>query len=205
MVVVTVAGFGTLTWVAFLVLGVRARRRSWLAWSGVYAALLAAFCVLESMSDPNGTNLAAGLALIPGIFAWIGGTVHVSLIAGGAARRIEDRQRHTEIVPVAAAARARIKDRARGRELAAKDPVLAREMGVGRPDVPGSEDHGLIDVNHAGRDALRTLPGVTPEVAARIMELRQSMGPFSSAEDLCVTVNLSPLLTDDLREHAVFL
>ena len=76
---------------------------------------------------------------------------------------------------------------------------------MGRPDVPGADDYGLVDVNHAAPGALCQLPGITPRIAARIEQGRQSALSFISADDLCVTLDLPPDLTDDLREHAIFL
>jgi hypothetical protein len=199
------AGAGFLTWAVFLILGRRAQRRAWLVWSAVYGALIVAFCALEAASGSSVTDLAATIAPIPWALAWFGGTVHVAVIRRDAVRRIQQVPRVGDGTPVLVAARERIKEREKGRRLAAKDPVLAREVGVGRPDLPGAEDYGLIDVNHAAPNALCKLPGITPQVAERIEQTRQSVGLFTSAEDLCVTLDLPANLTDDLREHAVFL
>jgi DNA uptake protein ComE-like DNA-binding protein len=49
------------------------------------------------------------------------------------------------------------------------------------------------------------LPGITPEIARRIAETRESVGFFKSAEDLGISLDLSPSLVDDIREYAVFL
>jgi hypothetical protein len=202
LIVMAAAGAGFLTWAVFLSLGRNAQRRAWLVWSAVYAALIVAFCVLEAASNSSGTDLAASIAPIPWAIAWFGGTVHVAVIRRDAVRRIQQVRRGA---PVLVAARERIEEREKGRRLAVKDPVLAREVGVGRPDLPGTEDYGLIDVNHAAQSALCQLPGITPQIAERIEQTRQSVGLFTSAEDLCVTLDLPPNLTDDLREHAVFL
>lgn len=200
-----IVGFGFFTWVVFLNLGRSAQRRGWLVWSAVYAALMVAFCVLEAVSGSSMTDLAADLAPIPFALAWLGGVVHLSVISKDAARRILQVRRVSDGTPVLVAARERIKEREKGRRLAVKDPVLAREVGVGRPDLPGTQDFGLVDVNHASPEALCGLPGITPQIAERIEQTRQDVGLFTSAEDLCATLDLPPNLTDDLREHAVFL
>lgn len=200
-----VVGAGFFTWAVFLNLGRNAQRRAWFVWSAVYAALMVAFCVLEAVSGSSLTDLAADLAPIPFAIAWFGGIVHLSVVSKDATRRIQQVRRVPDGTPVLVAARERIKKRKKGRRLAAKDPVLAREVGVGRPDLPGTQDFGLVDVNHASPEALCTLPGITPQIAERIEEARQSIGLFTSAEDLCATLDLPPNLTDDLREHAVFL
>ena len=199
------AGVGFFTWAVFLTLGRSAQRRAWLVWSAVYAALMVAFCALEAASGSSVTDLAASIAPIPFAFAWFGGIVHLAVISKDATRRIQQVRRLSDGTPVLIAARERIKEREEGRRLAAKDPVLAREVGVGRPDLPGTQDFGLVDVNHAAPGALCKLPGITPQIAEYIEQTRQSVGHFTSAEDLCVTLNLPPDLIDNLREHAVFL
>lgn len=195
---VVVLGLGFTVWGAFVYIGIRARRRSWLAWAAVYAALAAAAMVLDNLAHPSDTETSiGGLAIL---VSWIGGSVHAAAIRKDAARRIASPP-DTRIE----SARTRISRRAEGRRLAERDPLLAREAGVGRPDLPGADDFGLVDVNHAPASALCLLPGITPEIAALIEQTRNDVGNFTSAEDLCLTLNLPPALTGDLKEHAIFL
>lgn len=191
-------GFGFTTWAAFLYLGIRARRRSWLSWAALYGALLVVSGVLDGAAHPNSTG--SSLAAIALLIAWFGGTAHAAAVRREAARQI----RPSDDARLEAA-RQRIERRAEGQRLAARDPRLAREAGVGRPDLPGADHFGLIDVNHAPQDALCRLPGITPEVARRIEETRGGVGFFKSAEDLGISLDLSPNLVDDIREFAVFL
>jgi DNA uptake protein ComE-like DNA-binding protein len=188
-------GFGFTTWAAFLRIGIRAQRRSWLAWAAVYGALLVLWIAMAAPTNSTANSIAVVIALIP----WIGGTVHAAAIKGNAARRIRP-----SAGPRLEAARQKIERRTEGKRLAAKDPRLAKEVGVGRPDLPGAEDYGLVDVNHASREALCRLPEITPEIAGRIAETRES-GLFESVEDLGIRVDLSPSIVDDIREYVVFL
>ena len=148
---------------------------------------------------PNNST-ATDIGAVAALIAWIGGTAHAAAIRGNAARRIRPSD-GTQLE----AARQRIERRAEGRRLAARDPCLAREVGVARPDLPGADDFGLVDVNHMSQEALRRLLGITPEIARRIAETRESVGYFKSAEDLGISLDLSPSLVDDIREYAVFL
>ena len=200
-----IAGGGFLTWAVFLILGRNAQRRAWLVWSAVYAVLMVVYLVLEAASGSSTTDLAVSIAPIPFVFTWFGGAMHLAIVHRDATRRIQQVRRVSDGTPLLIAARERIKEREEGRRLAAKDPVLAREVGVGRPDLPGTRDFGLVDVNHATPAALCKLPGITPQLAEYIEQMRQSVGLFTSAEDLSATLDLPPNLTDDLREHAVFL
>ncbi len=191
-------GLGFTTWAGFLYIGVRARRRAWLAWSAVYAALMVVAVALNAPPHPSST--ASGVATAALLGAWVGGTTHAAIVRQKAAR-----MRRPDGAAGLEGARHRIEQRAEGRRLAARDPRLAREAGVGRPDLPGSDHYGLVDVNHAPREALGRLPGITPETAQRIVDTRESVGFFRSAEDLGVTLDLPPQLTDEIQEYAVFL
>lgn len=96
--------------------------------------------------------------------------------------------------------------RQRARQLAVTDPAMARELRIGRPDLPRQyNDGGLVDVNHAPVTALIMLPGVTEELARRIDEVRGESGGFMSAEELSTLAGLPPALTADLAEYGIFL
>lgn len=96
--------------------------------------------------------------------------------------------------------------REKARELAAADPGLARELRIGRPDLPRQyNDGGLIDVNHAPAEALTLLPGITPELAEKIERVRAETGGFMSAEELSAITGLPPSLTSDVADYAVFI
>ncbi len=99
----------------------------------------------------------------------------------------------------------RIQRRTQGRHLLATQPALAREIGLGRPDVPGADDYGLVDVNHTSADALTRLPGVTKEPAQRIVTERGQCGGFSSVEDLGMLIDLPPAEVDKMRDIAIFI
>ncbi|POM24204.1 Helix-hairpin-helix motif protein [Actinomadura rubteroloni] len=96
--------------------------------------------------------------------------------------------------------------RDKARELAASDPRLARELRIGRPDLPRQyKDGGLIDVNHAPAEVLTLLPGVTAELAERIARVRAETGGFMSAEEMAAVVALPPAITEDVAEYGLFL
>lgn len=189
---------GLTTWAAFLYIGIRAKRSRWLAWAAVYLAGVIVWLVLDSPDHPGSTaqGIAAGVALA----TWIGGGVHALVISNDAVRRIQGSQD-----PALEAAETRIERRAEGRHLLASKPALAREVGVGRPDIPGADDYGLVDVNHCPATALTRLPGISNDLAARIVHEREQAGGFSSVEDLGVLLDLPPATIDGLRDTAVFL
>ncbi len=189
---------GFTTWAAFLYIGIRARRPRWLAWAAVYLAAIAGWLVLDAPDHPSST--AMGVAAALALAAWIGGGIHALVISNDAVRRIQG-----SADPALEAAETRIERRAAGRHLLASKPALAREAGVGRPDIPGADDYGLVDVNHCPADALTRLPGIGNDLAGRIVRQREQAGGFSSVEDLGVLLDLPPATVDGLRDTAVFL
>lgn len=105
-----------------------------------------------------------------------------------------------------AAAKMRRDLRKAARELAEQDHILARELCIGRPDLPREyDDGGLIDVNHVPAHVLTTLSGVTPEIAERIVSTRDHVDRFSSAEELMTTTDLHPDLLSEIKEYTIFL
>jgi competence protein ComEA len=55
-----------------------------------------------------------------------------------------------------------------------------------------------VDVNRAGLEELKTLPGIGPTLAARILEVRQQK-PFASVEDLRKVRGIGPKILEGLR------
>ncbi|MFG1999805.1 ComEA family DNA-binding protein [Spirillospora sp. NPDC048911] len=96
--------------------------------------------------------------------------------------------------------------RDKARKLAADDPGLARELRIGRPDLPREyNDGGLVDVNHAPAEVLALLPGITPQLAVQIERVRAEAGGFVSAEELSALAGLPPALTAGVADYAVFI
>jgi DNA uptake protein ComE-like DNA-binding protein len=105
--------------------------------------------------------------------------------------------------PAVMAAEQRIREREEGRQLARKNPQLARELGVGRPDRPGARSYGVVDVNSASATAIAQIAG--PPVARQIVSARGQVGGFSSLEDMGVALDLPPDVIERMRDYAIFL
>jgi Helix-hairpin-helix motif len=176
----------------------RARRRSWyavgLAWGLVAFVGLAINIPAAEDSDADGFSSLLMMT------AWVGGFVNALVIRGEYVRRASGAQRDPVML-----ARRRVKERRRAQELAREEPMVARELGVGRPDVAGAEWMGVVDVNHAAAEAIAEVTGVDGAVAERIVTARGEVRGFSSAEDLGHALDLDPAVVDALRERGVFL
>ncbi|MGM0365255.1 MAG: helix-hairpin-helix domain-containing protein [Actinomycetota bacterium] len=51
-------------------------------------------------------------------------------------------------------------------------------------DTEEAAGSGLVNINSAGQQVLETLPGIGPATAKKIIEYRQSRGPFINIEDI---------------------
>jgi hypothetical protein len=96
--------------------------------------------------------------------------------------------------------------REQARRTAQADPMLARRLGIGRPDLPRQfDDGGLVDLNHAPPWVLVTLPGVTERSARQIQDRVERSGPFGSLGEVMLVVEISPTFEHHLREYCVFI
>lgn len=77
-----------------------------------------------------------------------------------------------------------------------------RESGADS-DAPASTGAAnLIDVNTASADELELLTGIGTVLAERIIERRESAGPFTSLDELTEVNGISERMVDDLRDDA---
>jgi DNA-binding SARP family transcriptional activator len=78
--------------------------------------------------------------------------------------------------------------REQARQFALFAPDRAREVGIGRPDLPlrAVDDGGLIDLNHLGGYELATATGLPVTQALEIVADREAKGPFARPEELVV-------------------
>jgi DNA uptake protein ComE-like DNA-binding protein len=188
--------FGLTTWAAFLYAGSRTKRRDLKQAAGIYAAALIIAVVMTSVGEGGGLGSAGGAVLV---LLWIAGMVHAALI-----RRTVSRQLALEDNSAVRRAQKELDRREYGRQLLSTNPSLARQLGVGRPDVAGSDSYGLIDVNHAGAAGLMMLPGLTQGHVQKLIQYRNDGGYFVSVEDLVMYLDLPQTTIGPLRDTAIF-
>lgn len=114
-------------------------------------------------------------------------------------------QMHSPLLSASEQAQARLRERQWARQLARQNPVLAREMGLGRPDLADGADVGLIDVNNAPAAVLAKLPDIDDALAGQIITTRSQIRGFSSVEELGVALDLPGDVVEDLRDRIIFL
>jgi hypothetical protein len=183
-----------------------AKRRSWrlgVAAAAYAAGMVAWLTIANSYEDPVPGLLAA--IMVVGLFgSWIGGTIHSLLIRATVFETRPVLRTPNELALEQARYRRQLRQEAR--ELVRRDPALAKELRVGRPDLPRQyDDGGLIDFNHAPARVIGTVPGMTPDLVDRVLSARRDSGLFTSAEELSVTLDLPVDLNDELGEYSVYL
>lgn len=186
---------GFVTPVTFLWAAQRVRSRHYIVATLVYTVLVVLGFVVPD-EDVSFVFLTV---------AWLGGTVH-ALAVRSSVFRAQSPTEETTMDTAVDAARDRRELRRKAREIATDDPGLARELGIGRPDVPRDfDDGGLIDINSVPAEVLLQLRGMTAELAAHVVQVREIRGPYSSVEELSVFADLPPGLSDQLADRLLFL
>ena len=204
---------GFLSFVPFLAYAViNRRKRDW----AVFAAYLAATTAMIVAIGAVNSNSGAGGAVGGFIIALAGcAAVHTAVLfrpghpvetaeptAAGPGAPASSQRRNRAAV---AEAKSRIERRKDARHLVSSDPALARDLKIGRPDLPRDyDDGGLIDVNHVPGAVLAAQLGLTPTEVTDVMDARERLGRFSSAEELCAYTQLSPDRVDELRDLMLF-
>ncbi|MDF3291561.1 DUF4236 domain-containing protein [Streptomyces silvisoli] len=210
---IVVLSAGLFTAIPFAHAAARLQRRDVRLRAGIYAVAAATLGVLTSVTPQDRQGHAVGsvshaLSLIVGAGA-------IALMAVGCfqlttlRREVYGLGAVRPVHPAAAdpvvagrlAARAR---RSEARSLAQSDPVLAQDLHIGRPDLPGEyDDGGLIDLNSAPVDAIAAACSIELRVAARIVAVRQNLGSFNSLDEVFAFAEVEEGAAARIREYAL--
>ena len=94
--------------------------------------------------------------------------------------------------------------RARARELVARDPLLADELHIGRPDLGRTfDDGGLVDINHATAKAMASAFDGKVADAKEIVARREERGGSANVDEMLVLVDLPVAAWDRIRDRSV--
>jgi hypothetical protein len=113
----------------------------------------------------------------------------------------------TDADPAVARALERRTKRHEARSLTEKDRGLARELGIGRPDLGrGYDDGGLVDLNSAPAELIAQVCDMDLQDAHRIVDARDLRGGrFFSMGEVFLDVALPLAAEEELRERGVTL
>ncbi|MFD4193546.1 hypothetical protein [Amycolatopsis thermoflava] len=197
---VTILSLGLLAWVPFVHAAVRLRRPRIHLWAVLYFALMVFVLVVlppytETPTPAEDTRANIGVAVI--------------LAVAGVASVQQFFLRRTRAAPppaedpAVARVRAARERRRQARELAANDPAMARELRIGRPDLPRDyDDGGLVDLNAAPASAIALTCAVDPAVAQQIVDARAG-ARFSAVDDVFALTELPLDTWDAIRERGI--
>lgn len=200
-----VLSFGMLSGVPFAHAATRLRgsaaRLCWI-WAALYTAIVVLAVVITPRQPTTPVPVAeqptpyGGLLILATIIVALVHVTYVRRQVWSAARPPD------EAVGVVLAARRR---RDEARRILARDPSMARELRIGRPDLPGTfDDGGLVDLNSAPPLVIADACGIDPAIAVRIVEARRIGGvPFAAVDDVFSAVEVPVDLWDRIRERAV--
>ena len=209
---VPVWSLGVLSFVPFFRRAIGTRRaRDWgvvLVYFAVTIVEMVLVAVAGDPSKPGGSNhalgdISGGLVLllmgVGGVHAWV---AYRGPAEFAAVEYASPRDANRSIV---AAATEAAKRRVEGRRIVQENPVLARDLRIGRPDLPRAfDDGGLIDVNHASTALLVQALGWTSDEAAKVIEARERAGGFQSAAELTAYAEIDPRRVDGVADLLVF-
>jgi len=182
----------------------RHQKRDW-AICAAYLAAVVAVCVALSVVQRG--NAAVG-GLVIGLIGFA--TVHAAIAFRPPQGQLAQAQSsqpspHFDNRHAVADARNRIELRQHARELAGRDPVLARELRIGRPDLPRQyDDGGLIDVNNVPGAVLAAHLGLDEREVTALIATRVSLGKLTSADELVNYAELAPDRVDAIRDLLLF-
>jgi DNA uptake protein ComE-like DNA-binding protein len=102
-------------------------------------------------------------------------------------------------------ARTELERRREARQILTTDPELARQLCIGRPDLPRRyKDGGLVDANHAPATVLAALPGISAALADQVVTSRDIVGGFRDLSDMSITLGITPQTLDEAAAFLVF-
>lgn len=191
---------GFLSFVPFLVnAAIQRRRPDWAVFAAYLAATIGMILAIN-LHAPNGAVGGYVIALA-GCAA-----IHTAILfrpgKEAAPRPIGPRQRNRAAL---AHARGRAELRKDARHLVKDNPDMARDLRIGRPDLPREyDDGGLVDVNHVPGTVLSGSLGLTPAEVSDVLAAREKLGRFGSPEEVCAYTSLSPDRVDELRDLMIF-
>ena len=212
---VPLATLGLLTFLPFLHAAIRLRR-AWVWLTTVTFALVSAGAFYIS-GQPDGTVPGAidAVFVVAVLGTMVVGTTMLARLRhevyGLVAPQRTTSSPGTVVTPGAAPAadpaiqqilQARAK-RDQARNLAAADPLMARELRIGRPDLPGDyDDGGLVDIVGAPDNVIAQVLELTLEQTAGIVAVRDTA---ITVEDLFSLTDLPVSTWDRVRDRAVII
>ena len=201
---VPIWSFALLSFAPFLAFAViQRRKRDWAVFAGYLLATVALVATGVSV-NPNGDAAAAALGAFSIALAGCAAVHACILFRPGRARPASAaaRRRNQEAVQEA---RVRMERRSDARRVVQTNLALARELRIGRPDLPRQyDDGGLVDINRVPGYVLAAALGLTQQEVTNVIAARDKLGEFSTADELRDHAELPPCRVDELCDLMIF-
>jgi Protein of unknown function (DUF2510) len=92
------------------------------------------------------------------------------------------------------------------RKLAIKDPMMARDLGIGRPESKaGYDDGGLLELNVATAEQLSAACGLPLDLAEAVVASRVALGRFLDVEDAIVFGEIGEDYAPMVRDRGIII
>jgi hypothetical protein len=209
--IVPLASMGFLALVPVITIAAKAKSpRTWLVAGGLSAAWLTGFATIGSAED--GTTSDVGGFLFFGTFiacivfalvmgpkvSWPGKVVYAPVSMPPPPMPFDPN------AAAVAGVQAGRQKRHEARELLRRDPSMARDLRIGRPDLERQyDDGGLVDVNSAPAEAMSRWLGLSPAESAQVVTAREQLGRFQHPDDLLTLAELDPATYDRVSDRIV--
>jgi hypothetical protein len=201
---------GLLSFVPPIVIAAKLKQsQAWWVAGGLTVAWFLGFALVGS--QPEGAdNFWSTCGVLFYLAAWIGGVVYglvmgpkVNWSPAPSPMVAPSYDPNQAAIAVIQAGRRR---REEARELARRDPQMARDLRVGRPDLARQyDDGGLVDVNNAPEATLTGWLGLSAAQSAQVVAARQQLNRFEHVEDLVNLAGLDPSTYDQVKERIILL
>ncbi|WP_202918975.1 hypothetical protein [Saccharothrix deserti] len=213
--VVVIASAGIFAAVPFAHAAHRLRRPSLWWWTALYAAVTVALLFImpssQGESAASTTDVRSTIGGIGAIAIMVAACIQLSGIRRevyGLPQPVRPPSQPPQpwaADPAVAAALVLRAKREEARTLVARDPALARDLRIGRPDLPRQYDDGdLVDINTAPPSVIAQCCGLDDRAADQIERAHQQHPvPFQSVDELLVFAELDVSAWDLIRERAV--
>lgn len=194
-------GFGTA--MPFVYAAIRFRSRTFALFAAMYGTL-AFLCLWLLNATPATDTWQSAVGAAVALASVCGGTGHIWALhqetVEGPGQRTS-----TSDNPAIRRAQDRLRLREEARRIASRQPDVARELRIGRPDLPRYfDDGGLVDINHVPPEIIEKLPDIGRDAAQHIVVTRSVVGRFDSLEDLALTTGLAPQTFDEAQHLLIF-
>lgn len=209
--VLTIATIGLFAWVPFVHAAVRLGRKSLYARAAAFGAAAAVMVVLLSLAPKDAAGKTVGTA--GDVLTSVGTILGLVVVAVACVQQVKLRREILGLVPgerlagpdaALAAALAARERRAEARKLAISDPLIARDLRVGRPDLERNyDDGGLVDLNNAPAAVIGSVCELDVATAEAIVEIRTAVDGFAAVDDVLTAVPVAAW--DRVRDRAVVL